>query len=96
MRYPDVPVTELSIVIDLLFVHPDFGRRGIGRELVAQGCTVADKQGLMSIVEASPKGKRSYELNDFESKETSIISFDKWPDKPEHLYYWMVREPSKR
>lgn len=95
-RYAPRSITETAAVIDLLFVHPDFGRRGIGRALVACFCATADKRGLRSIVEASPQGKRTYELCGFVSKETVVVSAALWPGEPEQSYYWMEREPASR
>ena len=80
--------------IELLFVHPDFGRRGLGAELVARGCQLADDLDFVSYVEASPQGKRAYELNGFASLDTVKIALAQWPDKPEHLHYFMARQPA--
>lgn len=86
--------THWLSVLDLLFTGEKAQRKGIGRELVARVCRESDLQNLITFVEASPKGKRSYELNGFESKEAVTISLpDKWPGRPEHLYYWMERPP---
>ena len=83
--------TDNGTVIDILFIHPDHHRRGVGRELVAQARAKADERGLPSIVEASPAGKRTYELNSFVNKERITITHDDWPGKGDNLYYWMER-----
>ena len=53
---------------------------------------MADERGVKAIVEASPAGKRTYELCGYESKETVMIPPRQWTDKPVQLYYWMERE----
>ncbi|KAK3045543.1 hypothetical protein LTR09_012886 [Extremus antarcticus] len=83
-------------IIDILFVHPEYSRRGIGRELVARTCSMADRRGLKAIVEASPAGKRTYELCGYQSKEVVTIPPKQWTDKPVQLYYWMEREPLRQ
>lgn len=85
----------VAVVIDILFVHPDYSRRGIGKALVSQFCSIADSRGLRGIVEASPEGKRTYELCGFQSQEAvTVLDEKRWPGKPEHLYYWMERVAS--
>lgn len=81
-------------VIDLLFVHPDHGRRGAGVELVSRFCAIADEKGLHSIVEASPQGKRTYEKCGFVSHEAVTILSDRWRGRDDNLYYWMERKAS--
>lgn len=72
-------------------VHPSWGRPGIGRELLARACSVADERGLRTFVEASPVGKRTYEKCGFSSTETVTIGPARWTGKPEQLYYFMER-----
>jgi hypothetical protein len=45
------------------------------------------------IVEASPIGKRSYELGGFESKEDVHIPRMRSESEPDQQYFWMEREP---
>lgn len=60
---------------------------------MAQTCSMADEWRLPAIVEASPEGKRTYELCGYVSKGAETIAPEGWPGRPEHLYYWMEREP---
>ena len=55
---------------------------------------MADERKLGAIVEASPAGKRTYELCGYESKETVTVDPRHWTAKPTQLYYWMERQPS--
>lgn len=57
---------------------------------------MADERQLGAIVEASPIGKRTYELCGYESKETTTVDPKHCAGKPVQLYYWMEREPSKK
>lgn len=75
------------------FVHPDHHRRGVGRELVAKSCAIADERRLPGIVEASPTGKRTNELWGFVNKGPITITSEQWPGRPDNLYYWMERKP---
>lgn len=79
-------------MIDLLFVHPEHGRKGIGNELVAHSCALADEKGLPGIVEASPQGKSTYEKSGFVSQGPVTIISEKWPGRDDNLYYWMERK----
>lgn len=92
---PEVGRADGTQVIDLLFVHPDHGRRGVGKELVARSMAIADEKGLPGIVEASPQGKRTYESCGFVSKEAVTITSERWPGRDGNLYYWMERGVSK-
>lgn len=87
-----------ATVIDLLFVHPDHHRRGVGRALVGRTCSIADERGLNAIVEASPQGKRTYEICGYESKESVEIPPGRWEQagKPVQQYYWMERKIPSR
>jgi ribosomal protein S18 acetylase RimI-like enzyme len=41
-------------------VHPEYQRRGIGRQLVAEICTLADKAAQDIYLEATPAGTKLY------------------------------------
>ena len=83
------------VAIDLLFVDPHYSHRGIGRALVSQFCHMANERGLDGVIEASPEGRRTYELCGFVNKGPVTISIESWPGKPEHLYYWMERKATQ-
>lgn len=52
--------------LDVLVVHPNHQRRGIGRQLIQWGLDEADKLGLITYLEASAEGVRLYESTGFE------------------------------
>ena len=85
----------MTVVLDLLYVDAPFQRRGIGAALVEWGCRVADTNGWVAFVEASPLGKKLYESKDFRTVEKVDLHWDEWADKETATYYFMVREPKK-
>jgi ribosomal protein S18 acetylase RimI-like enzyme len=48
-------------------VHPDFQGQGIGRELLAEICNLADKSSQDVYLESTPAGLKLYQKTGFES-----------------------------
>ena len=51
-------VDSPCVSIDMLFVHPDFRRQGIGRSLLSSASRYADRQGCEHLASAVPAGDR--------------------------------------
>ncbi|KAE8554128.1 hypothetical protein EYB25_002666 [Talaromyces marneffei] len=54
------------VYLQLLAVHPDHQKKGIGRKLLQWGLDEADRAGLIAYLEASAEGARLYESAGFE------------------------------
>lgn len=72
--------------MELLVVHPDYKRKGLGGMIVDYGCKLADKEQLPCYVDGSPHGKGLYEKYGFEMKAEETFSYD-------CTYYFGVRPP---
>ncbi|KAL9085061.1 MAG: hypothetical protein Q9165_007802 [Trypethelium subeluteriae] len=55
------PEEKGTMVLEVLAVHPESQRLGLGEKLTRWGCEKADENGLEAVVEATPAGKRCYE-----------------------------------
>jgi len=82
------------LVLGLLCVHPDFQRRGVGKELVRWGLRQAADLGLTVHLEASPEGIPLYRSLGFKTVETVIVKADQWDGGFERRYIVMLREPT--
>jgi GNAT superfamily N-acetyltransferase len=51
-------VSSPCVSIDMLFVHPDFRRQGVGRALLAAATRYADRHGCEHLASAVPAGDR--------------------------------------
>jgi ribosomal protein S18 acetylase RimI-like enzyme len=51
-------------------VHPDYQGQGIGSNLLAEICNLADKSSQDIYLESTPAGLRLYQKTGFESLET--------------------------
>jgi GNAT superfamily N-acetyltransferase len=51
-------VDSPCVSIDMLFVHPDFRRQGVGRALLAAATRYADRHGCDQLASAVPAGDR--------------------------------------
>jgi GNAT superfamily N-acetyltransferase len=80
------------LVLGLLCVHPDFQRRGVGKELVRWGLRQAADLGLTVHLEASPEGIPLYRSLGFKIVETVIVKADQWDGGFERRYIVMLRE----
>lgn len=57
-----------ALDLDMLGTHPDYRRRGAGSMLVRWGCELADRDGLVAYVDASPEGAALYRKFGFEDR----------------------------
>jgi len=86
--------SDSMLVLGLLCVHPDFQRRGVGKELVRWGLRQAADLGLTVHLEASPEGIPLYRSLGFKTVETVIVKADQWDGGFERRYIVMLREPT--
>ncbi|KAF2239993.1 acyl-CoA N-acyltransferase [Viridothelium virens] len=61
------------MVLEVLAVHPESQRIGLGERLTRWGCEKADENGLEAIVEATRAGKRCYERCGFRTEIDQMI-----------------------
>ncbi|KAK5704289.1 hypothetical protein LTR97_003305 [Elasticomyces elasticus] len=80
--------------LEMLGVHEDYQKFGIGASLIKWGTDQADSDGLETYLDASEKGKPYYKKRHAFGRDTPI----KIPDRPEYgsfIYVSLVREPQK-
>ena len=87
-------LTNLVLVLSLICVHPDFQRRGLGKDLVQWGLRQAADLGLSVHLEASPEGLPLYQSLCFEVVETLVVRADQWDGGSERQYVVMLWEPT--
>lgn len=89
----------LSPVLGVLVTLPSYYRRGLGQRLIDWGLKIADEEGLVSYLEATPTGYPLYYRNGFrdipgECLELDLKQFD-WQGEGDGIQrtYCMKREP---
>jgi GNAT superfamily N-acetyltransferase len=84
------------VLLDMCFTHPEYHRRGAGKQLVEWGCRKADELGVKGDVEASYTGRWLYEGCGFKWTEHVVLEGGKgreqWEDYETVGYYFMERE----
>ena len=69
-------------VLNILFTHPDFRRKGVGSLIINWGIEQADRLGLECFFEATREGKPCYERFGFKVVEENTLHMEKEdPDK---------------
>ncbi|KAH8820565.1 acyl-CoA N-acyltransferase [Xylogone sp. PMI_703] len=85
-----------AVLLDFCFCDPAYQRRGIGQLLVSYGIKRADEMGVEAHVEASPLGRRLYQLCGFRLVENVLIDAgekrDDWRGRDLIDYDYMIRE----
>jgi GNAT superfamily N-acetyltransferase len=77
--------TDLSTVLNILFTHPDYRRKGIGAMLVQWGIDTARTLGIEFWLNATPVGKPLYEKLGFEVVERNpLVPKTENPDEKWH------------
>ncbi|KAL1617776.1 hypothetical protein SLS56_010840 [Neofusicoccum ribis] len=66
------------VLLNRLYTHPDYQRRGCGAMLVRTGCGIADGLFLPAWVESSPVGEHLYRSNGFKEVVRSEIRNSKY------------------
>ncbi|KAH9901901.1 hypothetical protein F4778DRAFT_781784 [Xylariomycetidae sp. FL2044] len=82
-------------VLELLAVDPEYQGKGAGTALVEWGTGAADRQGIKSIVEATPAGRRVYEKCGLraEIEEMQFDVGDEFSERTKPKLVFMTREP---
>jgi len=76
------------VFLDILFTHPDYRRRGVGRLLMDYGVQKADELNLEAYIDSTDIGKLLYEKYGFIAAEG--IPFD--PSRPDPSERWQQLE----
>ncbi|KAL8952507.1 MAG: hypothetical protein Q9222_001575 [Ikaeria aurantiellina] len=80
------------VSLDILTVDPKHQKRGAGRMLVEWGTAVADKMGVVAVVEASKYAIPLYQSAGFEIGHHHVIDLpDRWVGRDKQTFTWMVR-----
>ncbi|WPG98306.1 Hypothetical protein R9X50_00109400 [Acrodontium crateriforme] len=81
--------------LDILTIHPDHQRRGVGGALVKWGTDIADKLNVETIVESSRFGKGLYLKNGFVfQRDCVLVASEKWNgirEAPKCGFAWLIR-----
>jgi GNAT superfamily N-acetyltransferase len=84
------------VLLDICFTHPEFHRRGAGKQLVEWGTRRADELGVKGYVEASYTGRWLYETCGFKPTEHVLLEAGKqreeWKEYEQVGYYFMERD----
>ncbi|KIW15729.1 hypothetical protein PV08_05779 [Exophiala spinifera] len=76
-----------------LVVHPSYQRQGIGQQLINWGTEVADRENVVSWLNARPAGSRLYERNGWQV--VDVVEFDS-PELDVPHTVTMIRFPKPR
>jgi GNAT superfamily N-acetyltransferase len=89
-----------GVLIDILFTHPNWHRKGAGKMMLDWGAKVADELGVISWVEASYTGQRLYRSGGFEPLREVVLEGGKekeeWSGFEKVGYWFMERQPKTR
>ncbi|KAI0151791.1 hypothetical protein GGR57DRAFT_492808 [Xylariaceae sp. FL1272] len=72
------------IYLFIIFTHPDYRRRGVGRQFMEWGAKKADEMDLDTFLDASEMGKPLYEATGF----VSVMDNPIYPQKEESDEQW--------
>ena len=99
----DVFVEWKRKVLNILFTHPEYRRKGVGSLVMRWGLDHADKLGSESFVEATVEGKPLYERFGFEVVDTNELHVEEkpsqeWKELESTLIpftWWSMHRPAK-
>ncbi|CZT21231.1 uncharacterized protein RCC_07094 [Ramularia collo-cygni] len=81
------------ILLNLLCVHQDFQRMGVGKALMEWGVKLADEVHLPVHIEASPAGVYLYRKMGFREVDVAVVKAEEWDGGYDREYIAMVRDP---
>ncbi|KAL8655270.1 MAG: hypothetical protein Q9226_003111 [Calogaya cf. arnoldii] len=93
-RLPETGTLLLTgpLALDILTVDPKHQKRGAGRMLVEWGTAVADKMGVVAVVEATKYAIPLYQSAGFQIGHHHIIDLpDHWAGRDKQTFTWMIR-----
>ncbi|KAL8651851.1 MAG: hypothetical protein Q9210_003025 [Variospora velana] len=80
------------VSLDILTVDPKHQKRGAGRMLVEWGTAIADKMGVVTVVEATKYAIPLYQSAGFEIVHHHVIDLpDHWAGRDKQTFTWMIR-----
>jgi GNAT superfamily N-acetyltransferase len=101
-----MPEGNQCMIICGITVHPDYQRRGIGRELVRWGTERADERGVICWVHLSEAGWKMFEKLGWEVARSLTVNLDEYAVAPPkgdgdsgwgtYTFRYAVRQPTKR
>ncbi|KAH6678326.1 acyl-CoA N-acyltransferase [Halenospora varia] len=86
---------ETDYAIQLLYVSPEYQRKGLASMLLRYGLEMADREGKRAYIEATAKGKVVYERLGFEVVDLVEVDLKEWGGEGVERNWIMVREPKK-
>ena len=87
------PLTD-STVLQMLAIHPNHQRKGLGSRLIRLGLEEADRLGARTYIEASPAGLPVYLRYGWRPVEEKLLDLRPYGCEGIEHHLFLMREPS--